>query len=78
MVGDGGDSISAGVWLKRARGGVEKVDGKAVQLGARRIEAEWRETAGTELCGGSSSSLLRASARKEKGATKTKTSLGKR
>ena len=37
---------SAGVWLKRARGGVETVDGKAAQLGARQIEAGWQAVAG--------------------------------
>ena len=45
---------SAGIRLKRARGGVETVDGKAAGLWAQRIKAGWRGLAGGtdggELC----------------------------
>jgi len=46
---------SAGVWLKRARGGVETVDGKAAGLWTQRIEAGRRAVAGATNGGDSSS-----------------------
>ena len=63
MAADALEVDSTGVWLKRARGGVETVDGKAAQLWARRIETGWRGLAGATSGGGSSSPLRDANAR---------------
>ena len=46
---------SAGIRLKRARGGVETMDGKAAGLWTQRIETGWRGLAGATNDGGSSS-----------------------
>ena len=46
---------SAGIRLKRARGGVETVDGKAAGLWTQRIEAGRRAVAGVTNGGDSSS-----------------------
>ena len=67
---------SAGVGHGRAREDVEWVRGEVAQLGVQQIVVGRRGTVDAELGGGSSSFLLRASARKEKGEAKTKTSLG--
>jgi len=66
MAGGGLRLDSAGVWLKRARGGVEKVDGKAAQLWARRIEAGRTGMAGVANGGSPARALRDVSARKEK------------
>ncbi|XP_039841643.1 keratin, type I cytoskeletal 9-like [Panicum virgatum] len=56
-----------GFGLNRARGWVEELRGEAAQLGARDIEAGWREVAGAASDDTSARAQLHVNARKEKG-----------
>ena len=60
-------SVSTRVGHDRVRGGMEGLRGGVAQLEVQRIEVGRRGTVDAELGSGSSSSWLRASARKEKG-----------
>ena len=53
-----GDPIPAMEQPNRGRGWVEELRGKAARLGARGIEAGWREVAGATSGGGSAHALL--------------------
>jgi len=58
MAADGLELDPVGFGLNRARGWLEELRGEGAQLGARGIEAGWREVAGATSGGGSAHALL--------------------